>query len=142
MKKIFLFIGLSICLISVKAQDSVYYLKSKIPLVYNKKINQRDTGYVYAKIISVSINPTFNNINIYYYYLAPDSVTILDDGHFILSGKVYVDGLYNTIKIGLPGTITSYSDYNAKAFILAFQYEMALTWGISTSQIYIGKSKN
>ncbi len=60
-------------------------------------------------------------------------------GNFQVPTKAAVDGMYSVIQSRLPGTITSYSDFNSLAFILGFQLKMAQTWGLSLSQIAIKK---
>lgn len=141
MKKSLLIIALAIISISANCQDSVYYLKSKIPLVYNntKSILGQDTGMVFGVIKTIQVTPSFTYLVVSYQYLASDSVTVLISGNFQVPTKAEVDGMYNAIQSNLPGSITSYSDFNSLAFILGFQLKMAQTWGLNLSQIAIKK---
>ena len=109
-------------------------LKSKIEVTYNQAITGTATGIIQGVIESIAWDNDFQRVGVNFAYFDANDQMLFRNAFFVQGDSI--DAFYDSIKANIP-TGLGKRDTERWTFYLAFQFQMAQTFGIEASQIEI-----
>lgn len=109
-------------------------LKSKVEVTYNQAITGTATGIIQGAIESIAWDNDFQNVGVNFVYYDVNGTPLFRNAFFVNGDAI--DQFYDSIKANIP-TGLGKRDTERWTFYLAFQFQMAQTFGIEVTDIDI-----